>query len=52
MRSMFLKFYKAEEFHTMTGNEFLDGGDVMKVGNHYYIGLSSRTNEDGAARLI
>lgn len=30
----------------------LDGGDVMMVGNHYYIGLSDRTNEAGAAQLI
>lgn len=30
----------------------LDGGDVMMVGNHYYIGLSDRTNEAGAQALI
>lgn len=29
----------------------LDGGDVMKVGHHYYIGLSARTNLVGAQQL-
>jgi dimethylargininase len=30
----------------------LDGGDVMMVDKHYYIGLSDRTNQQGAQRLI
>ncbi len=30
----------------------LDGGDVMMVENHYYIGLSARTNLEGANQLI
>lgn len=30
----------------------LDAGDVMMVGSHYYIGLSERTNAEGAAQLI
>lgn len=30
----------------------LDAGDVMMVENHYYIGLSGRTNHTGAAQLI
>lgn len=30
----------------------LEGGDVMQIGNHYYIGLSNRTNEAGAQQLI
>lgn len=29
----------------------LDGGDVLMVGNHFFIGLSERTNTDGAAQL-
>ena len=29
----------------------LDGGDVMAVGRHYYIGLSGRTNPEGTAQL-
>jgi dimethylargininase len=30
----------------------LDAGDVMKTGNHFYIGLSERTNHQGADQLI
>jgi dimethylargininase len=29
----------------------LDGGDVMQVGNHCYIGISARTNKEGARQL-
>jgi dimethylargininase len=29
----------------------LDGGDVLRLGRALYVGLSSRTNEDGAAQL-
>ena len=30
----------------------LEAGDVMMVGNHYFIGLSERTNQKGAVQLI
>ncbi|MEN8006582.1 MAG: arginine deiminase family protein [Candidatus Krumholzibacteriota bacterium] len=29
----------------------LDGGDVLMIGTHFLIGLSARTNEEGARRL-
>ncbi len=29
----------------------VDGGDVLMVGNHFFIGLSERTNQQGAAQL-
>ncbi|HVQ39521.1 MAG TPA: hypothetical protein VMS31_18425 [Pyrinomonadaceae bacterium] len=29
----------------------LDGGDVCQAGNHFFIGLSERTNEQGAQQL-
>jgi dimethylargininase len=29
-----------------------DAGDIMMVGRHYYIGLSQRTNPEGAAQII
>jgi dimethylargininase len=29
----------------------LDGGDVCEAGNHFFIGISERTNEAGAQRL-
>ncbi len=30
----------------------LDGGDIMMVGDHFFIGLSARTNRAGAEELI
>lgn len=30
----------------------LDAGDVMMVDNHFYIGISARTNHDGAGQLL
>ena len=30
----------------------LEGGDVMQINSHYYIGLSARTNRAGAEQLI
>jgi len=30
----------------------LEGGDIMKVEEHYYIGLSNRTNNEGANQLM
>lgn len=30
----------------------LDGGDVLRAENHFYIGLSLRTNKDGSNQLI
>jgi dimethylargininase len=29
----------------------LDGGDICEVGNHFFIGISQRTNETGAQQL-
>ena len=29
----------------------LDGGDVLQVGDHFYIGLTRRTNREGAEQL-
>jgi dimethylargininase len=29
----------------------LDGGDVCEAGNHYFVGISERTNEEGARQL-
>jgi len=29
----------------------VEGGDVLMVGNHFFVGLSDRTNEDGAFQL-
>ena len=29
----------------------VDGGDILRAGNHFYIGLSERTNKEGANQL-
>ena len=29
----------------------VDGGDVLQVGDHFYVGLSARTNREGAEQL-
>jgi dimethylargininase len=43
-------FYRRIEAITAPGT--LDGGDVLQVGQHFYIGLSGRTNRAGAEQLI
>jgi len=30
----------------------VEGGDIMMVGDHFYIGLSDRTNQEGARQVI
>jgi len=30
----------------------LEGGDVMQIGTHFYVGLSGRTNQEGARQFI
>ena len=39
------------ELRTITGSGTLDGGDVLIVDKHCYVGLSQRTNADGAEQL-
>ena len=43
------RFYSTVESIEDPGT--LDAGDVMMVGKHFYIGLSERTNENGADQL-
>jgi dimethylargininase len=42
-------FYPQLEHITAPGT--LDGGDICEAGSHFLIGLSARTNEEGAAQL-
>ena len=44
------RFYQT--VYQITSPGTLEAGDVMMVGSHYYIGLSERTNIDGANQLI
>ena len=44
------EFYDRVEFIDQPGT--VEAGDIMMVGDHYYIGLSKRTNEIGAMQMI
>lgn len=50
MRPVLQRHYTAIE--TITAPGTVDAGDIMQVANHYYIGLSSRTDTAGAQQLI
>jgi len=40
------------EVETIDAPGTVEAGDIMMVGDHYYIGLSERTNQAGAAQMI
>ncbi|MEG2708447.1 MAG: arginine deiminase family protein [Vagococcus sp.] len=44
------KFYDTIEYIEDPGT--IEAGDIMMVGDHFYIGLSARTNEEGAKQMI
>ena len=44
------QFYPSLEQINLPGT--LEAGDIMMVGSHFYIGLSARTNAQGAEQLI
>jgi dimethylargininase len=50
MKPVLQSFYKQLECIESPGT--LDAGDVMMVDKHFYIGISERTNPQGAAQLI
>lgn len=50
MRDVLKEFYKDIEEIKLPGT--LEAGDVMMAGNHFYIGISARTNHSGAEQLI
>ena len=45
-------FYSADKIEYIQAPGTLEGGDVMMVGDHFYIGLSHRTNQEGAQQFI
>ena len=49
IRPVLNAFYKHVESIESPGT--LDAGDVMMVGKHFYIGISERTNREGAGQL-
>ena len=44
------KYYRDVEFIKAPGT--IEPGDIMMAGRHYYIGLSARTNREGAAQML
>jgi dimethylargininase len=50
IRPLLEEYYNEMEEIRFPGT--LEAGDVMTVGNHYYIGISGRTNIEGADQLI
>ncbi len=50
IKSVLESYYKQKESIQAPGS--LDAGDVMMVGKHFYIGISQRTNIQGADQLI
>lgn len=40
-----------EKLYTINAPGLLDGGDVLQADNRFYIGISERTNEEGARQL-
>jgi dimethylargininase len=43
------RFYAT--IHQIEAPGTLDGGDICEAGSHYFIGISQRTNEEGAQQL-
>jgi len=41
------KFYSDDQIEYIKDPGTLEGGDVMMVGDHFYVGRSARTNEEG-----
>lgn len=50
MKKVLRKFYSDIEEIQAPGT--VEAGDIMMVGSHFYIGLSARTNKDGAGQII
>lgn len=46
------KFFKDDEIEYIKAPGTLEGGDVMMVGDHFYVGRSARTNEEGIRQFI
>lgn len=50
MRTVIGEFYAQIETVEAPGN--VEAGDIMMVGDHFYVGLSERTNQKGAEQII
>ena len=45
------RFYPEDKIERIVAPGTLEGGDVMMVGDHFYVGRSARTNEEGIRQL-
>lgn len=45
------KFYPEDKIEYIEAPGTLEGGDVMMVGDHFYVGRSARSNEEGIKQL-
>ena len=50
MKEVIKEFYS--DIHEIKSPGTVEAGDIMMVGDHYYIGLSQRTNQAGANQVI
>jgi dimethylargininase len=46
------RFYPEDQIEHITSPGTLEGGDVLRVGDYFYVGLSERTNRAGAQQLL
>lgn len=46
------KFYSEDKIEYIKAPGTLEGGDVMMIGDHFYVGKSARTNEEGIKQFI
>lgn len=46
------EFFGDDEIEYIRSPGTLEGGDVMMVGDHFYVGRSARTNEEGIRQFI
>ena len=49
MRPSLTKYF--DKIYTIEAPGTLDGGDICQAGRHFFIGVSERTNEEGARQL-
>jgi len=52
MLSTIQKYYAEDKIEYINAPGTLEGGDIMMVGNHFYVGKSDRTNDEGAKQFI
>lgn len=45
------KFYSDDQIFFIEAPGTMEGGDVMRVGDHFYVGQSDRTNAEGARQF-